>query len=90
MRKTATRGRVGRNDWHSQAAEFHDLAAHAHRSASAHDQTDRPTAHEYSKQAMEYAIKAYRLSQEAHRQSGKTTSASSAKGSKPAIAKGKK
>ena len=90
MRKTATRGRVGRNDWHFQAAEFHELAAHAHRSASAHDQTDHRTAHEYSKQAMEYAAKAYSLSQEAHRQSGTAAPAPAAKGSKTAVTKGKK
>ena len=30
------RGRRGRNDWHQRAAEFHDLAAHAHRVAATH------------------------------------------------------
>src|SRR5437879_5489570 len=35
-RLMGNRGRRGRNDWHQRAAEFHDLAAHAHRVAATH------------------------------------------------------
>ena len=69
------RRRRGRNDWHQRAAEFHDLAAHAHRvAATHHDQKDHPTGHEVSQRAMEYATKAYRYSQEAHQKSGSLVS----------------
>ncbi len=75
MRKTATRGRRGRNDWHQRAAEFHDLAKHAHLVAAARlDEEDHRTGHELSKQAMEYSAKAYQYAQEAHRESGSSFS----------------
>jgi len=74
MRNRGNRGnhsRVGRNDWHQRAAEFHDLAAHAHRVAATHQgQEDHQAEHEFSKQAMEYSTKAYEHSQEAHRKPG--------------------
>src|SRR5580700_8873346 len=42
-------------DSHQRAAEFHELAAHAHRVAMAHlDKEDHLTAHELTKQAMEH------------------------------------
>src|ERR1700741_5006707 len=53
-------------DSQQRAAEFHDLAAHAHRVAAAHhDREDHQTGHEHSKQAMEHSAKAYQASQEA-------------------------
>lgn len=64
-------GRLGRNDWHQRAAEFNDLAAHAHRvAATHHSKEDHWTGQELSRQAMEYSAKAYQYSQEAHRLSG--------------------
>ncbi len=61
------RGRQGRNDWHRRAAEYHDLAAHAHRVAATHQgQGDFRKGQKFSKQAMDYATKALRFSQEAH------------------------
>ena len=61
-------GRAGRNDWHQRAAEFNDLAAHAHRVASTHhSKGDHQTGQELSRHAMEYSAKAYQYSQEAHR-----------------------
>jgi hypothetical protein len=58
------------NDSHQRAAEFHDLAAHAHRvAASHHAKGDHQTGHEFSRQAMEHAAKAFELAQEAHRKS---------------------
>jgi hypothetical protein len=53
-------------DSHQRAAEFHDLAAHAHRVAAVHhDKEDHLTGHDHSKQAMEHSTKAYQASQEA-------------------------
>lgn len=58
------------NDSHQRAAEFHDLAAHAHRvAATHHDKGDHMTGHEYSRQALEHSNKAFQLAQEAHRES---------------------
>ena len=46
------------------------LAAHAHQAAAArHDKEDHLTAHEQSRQAMEYASKAFEFSKQAHDQS---------------------
>jgi hypothetical protein len=54
------------NDSHRRAAEFHDLAAHAHRVAAVHhDKEDHLTGHEHSKQPMEHSAKTYQASQEA-------------------------
>jgi len=59
---------------HQRAAEFHELAAHAHRAAAAHHtKGDHLTGHELSKQAMEHANKASQSSQEAHGMSVKST-----------------
>jgi len=53
-------------DSHVRAAEFHELAAHAHRAAAAsHGKEDHLTGHELSQQAMEHAAKAYKASQAA-------------------------
>ena len=50
-------------DSHQRAAEFHELAAHAHRVAMAHpDKEDHLTAHELTKQAMEHSRKAHEAS----------------------------
>jgi hypothetical protein len=57
-------------DAHIRAAEFHDLAAHAHRAAAAHhDKGDHQTGHEFSRQAMEHSSKAYKFSEAAHHKS---------------------
>lgn len=57
-----------RNDSRQTAAEFHELAAHAHRTAAAHHgKEDHQTSHEHSKQAVEYAYKALEWTQEVHR-----------------------
>jgi hypothetical protein len=57
-------------DAHQKAAEYHDLAAHAHRvAATHHDKGDHKTGHEFSRQAMEHSAKAYELAQAAHRKS---------------------
>jgi hypothetical protein len=47
---------------HQRAAEFHELAAHAHRAAAAHrGKDDHQTGHEHSKQAMEFSIELSQL-----------------------------
>jgi hypothetical protein len=57
-------------DSHIRAAEMHELAAHAHRAASAgHAKQDHLTGHELAQRAMEHAAKAFQQSQEALKQS---------------------
>jgi len=68
-------------DSHRRAAEFHDLAAHAHRVAAVHhDKEDHLTGHEHSRQALEYATKAYQASQEAFEKSAIFTKRDESKG----------
>ena len=46
-----------------KAAEFHNLAAHAHRTAAVHQgQEDHLTGHEHSRQALEHSNTAYQHS----------------------------
>ena len=67
------------NDSHQRAAEFHELAAHAHRAAAVHHgKEDHLTGHELSKQALEHANKAFQWSQEAHGKSAKAAAAGKA------------
>jgi len=50
---------------HNRIAELHNLAAHAHTAAAvAHGKGDHLTAHELSKQALEYSRNAHQLSEE--------------------------
>jgi len=50
---------------HERAAELHNLAAHAHAAAAvAQGKQDQLVAQELSKQAHEYSMKVYRLTQE--------------------------
>jgi hypothetical protein len=59
------------SDSHQRAAELHELAAHAHRTAAVHHgKEDHATGHELSRQALEHATKAFALSQQAHQKSG--------------------
>lgn len=52
---------------HQRAAELHDQAAHAHRSASeGHDRQDHLTRHERSRQALEHSHHAYVQTGKAH------------------------
>jgi len=56
-------------DSHIRAAEFHELAAHAHRAAVQHGKQDHFTGNEHSRQAMEHANKAHQATLEAFAQS---------------------
>ncbi len=52
-------------DSHQKAAEYHDLAAHAHRAAAAHyEKGEHQTGHEQSRQALEHSRRAYEITQE--------------------------
>ena len=68
------KGKAVPNSTHQRAAEFHDLAAHAHRMAAVHHaKEDHQTAHEHSKAALEYSNKAHQRSEEAIKKSANTT-----------------
>jgi hypothetical protein len=60
---------------HRQAAELHDLAARAHRTAAAHNEKgDYTAAVWHSERALEYSDRAYKLAKEAHAKSGEIVS----------------
>jgi hypothetical protein len=52
---------------HRKAAELHERAAHAHRIAATHqEEGEHLSSSELSRQALEYAARAFQHSQEAH------------------------
>jgi hypothetical protein len=56
---------------HQKAAEQHELAAKAHRTASEHNERgDNETGNWHSQRALEYSDHAYKLAKEAHAKSG--------------------
>ena len=56
---------------HRAAAEQHELAAHAHRTAAEHfERGDDEGGMWHAERAMEYSNHAYRLAKEAHTKSG--------------------
>jgi len=60
---------------HRQAAELHDLAARAHRTAAEHNEKgDYTAAVWHSERALEYSDRAYKLAKEAHAKSGEIVS----------------
>jgi len=57
---------------HRKAAEQHELAAQAHRTAAEHNEKgDRTAADWHSERALEYSDHAYKLAKEAETKSGK-------------------
>ena len=55
---------------HREAAEKHEMAARAHRTAAEHNEKgDNPTGNWHSERALEYADHAFRLAQAAHNKS---------------------
>ena len=63
------------HDEHRDAAQMHELAARAHRTAAEHNEKGDFTAAEYhSQRALEYSDEAYKLAKEAHSKSGKIES----------------
>jgi len=60
---------------HREAAEQHELAAKAHRTAAEHNEKgDNPTGNWHAQRALEYADRAYTLAKEAHNKSGQIES----------------
>jgi len=58
-----------------EAAELHDLAARAHRTAAEHNEKgDYTTAIWHAERALEYSNRAYQLAKEAHTKSGQIES----------------
>lgn len=60
---------------HRRAAELHELAATAHRTAAEHNEKgDYTTEIWHSQRALEYSEQAYKLAKEAHTKSGQIVS----------------
>jgi len=60
---------------HRQAAEQHELAARAHRTAAEHNEKgDNPTSNWHSERALDNADHAYKLARDAHNKSGRVES----------------
>ena len=56
---------------HGAAAEQHELAAHAHRTAAEHNEKGNDEVGRWhAERALEYSDRAYRLAREAHNKSG--------------------
>jgi hypothetical protein len=59
------------HETHRRAAEQHELAAHAHRTAAEHNEKgDNETGNWHAERALEYSDRAYKLAKEAHSKSG--------------------
>ena len=59
------------HETHRQAAELHELAARAHRTAAEHNEKgDNEGANWHATRALEYSSQAYKLAKEAHSKSG--------------------
>ncbi len=60
---------------HREAAEKHELAAHAHRTAAEHNEKgDLTAAGFHAERALEYSDHAYKLAKDAHNKSGRVES----------------
>jgi hypothetical protein len=63
---------------HRKAAEFHDLAAQAHRTAAEHNEKgDNDAMNWHLERAQEYSSQAFKLAREAHTKSGQMEDLSS-------------
>ena len=63
------------HEGHREAAELHERAAHAHRTASEHNEKGNfSTAVWHEARALEYSDHAYKLAKEAHTKSGEIVS----------------
>ena len=63
------------SDTHRQAADQHELAAHAHRTAAEHNEKGKnELGNWHLERAMEYSDHAYRLAKDAHSKSGQIES----------------
>jgi hypothetical protein len=60
---------------HGEAAEQHELAARAHRTAAEHNEKgDNQTGNWHAERALEFADHAYKLAKKAHDKSGRIES----------------
>jgi hypothetical protein len=60
------------HEFHRKAAEQHELAAQAHRTAAEHNEKgDRTAADWHAERALEYSDHAYKLARDADSKSGK-------------------
>jgi hypothetical protein len=60
------------HDTHLKAAEQHDLAARAHRTAAEHNEKgDNEAGRWLAERALEYSDQAFKLAKEAHSKSGR-------------------
>jgi hypothetical protein len=67
----ASTGETKMHEAYREAAEQHELAANAHRTAAEHNaRSDNETGNWHAERALEYADHAYRLAKEAHSKSG--------------------
>jgi hypothetical protein len=63
------------HDAHRRAAEQHELAARAHRTAAEHNEKGEGTEGSWhAERALEYSDRAYQLAKEAHTKSGQIES----------------
>ena len=63
------------HETHRKAAEQHELAANAHRTAAEHNEKGDPDEGSWhSQRALEYSEHAYKLAKEAHAKSGQIVS----------------
>jgi hypothetical protein len=63
------------HDAHIKAAEQHELAAHAHRTAAEHNEkSDNDGGKWHAERALEYSDHAYKLAKEAHAKSAQIMS----------------
>jgi hypothetical protein len=63
------------HDAHIKAAEQHELAAHAHRTAAEHNEkSDNDGGKWHAERALEYSDRAYQLGKEAHTKSAQIVS----------------
>jgi len=59
------------HETHRRAAEYHELAARAHRTAAEHNEKgDKETGNWHAERALEYSDRAYQLAKEVQAQSG--------------------
>jgi hypothetical protein len=63
------------HETHRNAAEQHELAARAHRTAAEHNEKgDNASGNWHSERALEYSDRAFKLAREAHTKSGQIVS----------------
>lgn len=64
------------HDSHRKAAEQHELAEQAHRTAAEHNEKgENETGNWHAKRALEYSDRAFELAKEAHNKSGEMETA---------------